>query len=104
MARDLELTNTRVLVNRFEDVSEDVTPLDYACSRALGEFAPFLQWAGSEVIATKTVILWIGGRDLEEVRKLEGWNWQEPIPVPQSLRRLLLVGTKRVPENVGVTT
>jgi 16S rRNA (guanine527-N7)-methyltransferase len=103
VSRDLELTDVRVLVNRFEEVAEDVAPLDYACSRALGEFAPFLQWAGSEVIAAETVILWIGGRDLEEVRKIEGWNWRDPIPVPQSLRRLLLVGTKNV-HDVGITT
>ncbi|MGA2419411.1 MAG: 16S rRNA (guanine(527)-N(7))-methyltransferase RsmG [Candidatus Acidiferrum sp.] len=104
VSRDLELTNLRVLVNRFEDVGEDVAPLDYACSRALGEFAPFLEWAGSPGIDAKTVILWIGGRDLEEVKKIVGWEWREPIAVPQSLRRLLLVGTKKVPSNVGVTT
>jgi hypothetical protein len=40
---------------------------------------------------------------LEEVSKVEGWNWREPIPVPQSLRRLVLVGTKKVPE-VGAST
>jgi 16S rRNA (guanine527-N7)-methyltransferase len=104
VSRDLELTDLRVLVNRFEDVAEDVAPLDYVCSRALGEFGPFLGWAGSEAIAAKTVILWIGGRDLEEVKRTAGWNWQEPIPVPQSLQRVLLVGTKIVPTDVGVTT
>jgi 16S rRNA (guanine527-N7)-methyltransferase len=104
VSRDLELTNLRVLVNRFEDVAEDVAPLDYACSRALGEFGPFLAWAGSPGVDAKMVILWIGGRDLDEVKKIEGWEWREPIAVPQSLRRLLLVGTKKVPSNVGVTT
>jgi 16S rRNA (guanine527-N7)-methyltransferase len=104
VSRDLELTDLRVLVNRFEDVAEDVAPLDYVCSRALGEFGPFLDWAGSEVIGAKTVILWIGGRDLEEIKKIAGWSWREPIPVPQSLRRMLLVGTKEVPTDVGVTT
>src|SRR5208282_3074026 len=61
VARDLELTDVRVLVSRFEDVAEDVAPLDYVCSRALGEFRPFLSWAGSPSIDAKTVILWIGG-------------------------------------------
>jgi hypothetical protein len=93
-----------VLVNRFEEVDEDVAPLDYACSRALGAFAPFLQWAGSEVVAARTVILWIGTRDLDEVQKIRGWSWRPPISVPQSLRRLLLVGTKNVPTDVGLTT
>jgi 16S rRNA (guanine527-N7)-methyltransferase len=94
VVRDLELTNTRVLVNRFEDLTEDVAPLDYACSRALGDFGAFLGWAGSAAVDAKEVILWIGARDLAEVQKLPGWTWKEPIPVPQSLRRLLLVGAK----------
>jgi 16S rRNA (guanine527-N7)-methyltransferase len=97
VARDLELTHTRVLVNRFEELGEDVAPLDYACSRALGEFSSFLAWAGSATVDAKAVILWIGARDLAEVQKLPGWTWRDPIPVPQSLRRLLLVGTKTVP-------
>jgi 16S rRNA (guanine527-N7)-methyltransferase len=103
VVRELELTDVRVLVNRYEDVSEDVAPLDYVCCRAVGEFGPFLEWAGSERIAAKEVILWIGARDLDKVQKISGWEWREPIPVPHSLRRLLLVGTKRVPK-VGAST
>jgi 16S rRNA (guanine527-N7)-methyltransferase len=96
VSRDLELSDMRVLVNRYEDVAEDVAPLDYACSRALGEFPSFLAWAGSDRIASKEVIVWVGARDLEEVRKIEGWDWREPIAVPQSLRRLILVGSRKV--------
>lgn len=103
VSRDLELTDVRVLVNRFEDLAEEVAPLDFACSRALGEFASFLDWAGSERIASKKVILWIGTRDLEEIQKIAGWDWRDPIAVPQSLRRLVLVGTKKVPI-VGAST
>jgi 16S rRNA (guanine527-N7)-methyltransferase len=103
VARDLELTDTRVLVNRYEELDEELTPLDWVCSRAVGDFAPFLQWAGSERIAAKQVILWIGARDLAEIQKIAGWEWREPIQVPQSLRRLLLVGTKQV-QKVGAST
>ena len=103
VVRDLDLADTRVLVSRFEELAEDIAPLDYACSRALGEFVPFLEWAGSAAIDAKEVILWIGARDLEGIQKLPGWSWREPIPVPQSLRRILLVGTKKISE-VGVTT
>lgn len=104
VARDLELTDIRVLVNRFEEVAEDVAPLDFACSRALGDFSAFLGWAGSDAVAAKTTVLWIGARDLDEVKKVAGWSWKDPIPVPQSLRRLLLVGTKNVLRDVGATT
>src|SRR5271169_3281943 len=42
--RDLELTDARVLVSRYEELSEEVAPLDFVCSRALGDFGPFLAW------------------------------------------------------------
>jgi 16S rRNA (guanine527-N7)-methyltransferase len=103
VVRDLELKNARVLINRYEELGEELAPLDYVCSRAVGEFGPFLDWAGSDRVSAGKVILWIGGRDLDEVRKANQWEWQEPIAVPQSLRRYLLVGSKKAAE-VGATT
>jgi 16S rRNA (guanine527-N7)-methyltransferase len=94
--RELGLTDAQVLVRRYEELGEEIAPLDFVCSRALGEFVPFLAWAQSEQIATKQVILWIGARDLPEIQKIHTWEWREPIPVPNSLRRLLLTGTKKV--------
>jgi 16S rRNA (guanine527-N7)-methyltransferase len=101
--RELGLADAQVLVRRYEELGEEVAPLDYVCSRALGEFAPFLEWAGSQQTGTKQVILWIGARDLLDIQKIRTWEWREPIPVPHSLRRLLLVGTKK-PPSVGPTT
>jgi 16S rRNA (guanine527-N7)-methyltransferase len=95
VVRDLELTNTRVLISRYEELSEELAPLDYVCSRALGEFGAFLDWAASERLSARRTLLWVGGRDLDEVRKSVHWQWEEPISVPQSLRRYLLVGTKQ---------
>ncbi len=93
--RELELANARVLINRYEELSEDLAPLDYVCSRAVGEFGPFLEWAASEGLSARRTVLWIGGRDLDAARKSPHWEWQEPISVPQSLRRYLLVGTRK---------
>ena len=92
VTRDIGLSNARVLVSRYEELGEELTPLDAVCSRAVGEFISFLTWAASERVAAGQVVLWIGGRDLDEVRRVPGWGWREPIPVPQSLRRFLLVG------------
>ncbi len=94
VVRELGLIDVQVLVSRYEELGEELAPLDFACSRALGEFGSFLTWAGAESIAAKQVILWIGARDLEEIQSIKGWDWREPIQVPHSLRRLLLVGTK----------
>jgi 16S rRNA (guanine527-N7)-methyltransferase len=93
--RELGLRGAQVLARRYEELGEEIAPLDYVCSRALGEYPDFLAWAGSQQIAAKQVILWIGGRDLEEIRKIQTWDWSEPIEVPHSLRRLLLVGTRK---------
>jgi len=93
--RELGLKDAQVLARRYEELGEEVAPLDYVCSRALGEFPAFLEWARSEQIAAKQVILWIGARDLPEIQKIGTWQWHDPIDVPHSLRRLLLVGTKK---------
>ncbi len=92
--RDLELEGARVIVSRYEDLGEELTPLDFVCSRAVGEFQAFLKWAASAQVDAKQALLWIGGRDLDEVRGHPVWEWREPIQIPQSLRRFLLVGTR----------
>src|SRR5258708_14751610 len=95
VVRELHLTNTRVLISRYEELGEEIAPLDYVCSRAVGEFQPFLEWAGSERVQALHVILWIGGRDLEVVRKLKSLGAGDPILIPKSLQRYLLVGKKQ---------
>jgi 16S rRNA (guanine527-N7)-methyltransferase len=93
--RELGLTDAQVLVRRYEELAEEIAPLDFVCARALGEFPKFLKWAHSQALGAKQVVLWIGSRDLAEIQKVSGWDWHEPISVPHSLRRLLLVGTKQ---------
>src|SRR6266576_3504215 len=57
--RELRLNGAQVLARRYEELGEEeVAPLDYVCSRALGEYPLFLDW--SQQIAAKQVILWIG--------------------------------------------
>jgi len=95
VVRELQLSNTRVLISRYEELGEELSPLDYVCSRAVGEFGPFLDWAALNRVDASQVVLWIGGRDLEEAQKSQQWEWREPILVPQSLQRYLLVGKKK---------
>jgi 16S rRNA (guanine527-N7)-methyltransferase len=94
VVRELGLRGTHVLINRYEELGEELAPLDFVCSRALGEFGEFLEWAASESVAASRAVLWIGGRDIEQVRKSDRWEWQEPVPMPQSLQRFLLVGKR----------
>jgi 16S rRNA (guanine527-N7)-methyltransferase len=91
--RELGLTGARVLISRYEELGEEIAPLDVVCSRALGDFGNFLGWAASHVHA-KQALLWLGGRDLDEVKAVPGWTWAEPTPVPKSLQRYLALGTR----------
>ena len=95
VVRELQLSNARVLISRYEELGEELAPLDFVCSRAVGEFGPFLEWAASNRVGAGQVILWIGGRDMEEARKSKQWEWKEPVLIPKSLQRFLLVGKKK---------
>jgi 16S rRNA G527 N7-methylase RsmG len=92
--RELGLADTRVLVSRYEELGEEIAPVDIVCSRALGEFDKFLSWARSERVSARQSILWVGGRDLEEIKQIAGWSWKEPVAIPHSLQRFLLMGER----------
>lgn len=96
--RELQLPDTTVLVSRYEELAEELVPLDYVVVRALGHFEEFLTWAGSPAVGAKQVVLWMGGRDLDPVRMVKGWQWQDPVAIPRSLQRFLLVGVRNQTE------
>jgi 16S rRNA (guanine527-N7)-methyltransferase len=92
--RELGMGGARIIVGRYEDLGEEVAPLDFVCSRALGEFEGLLRWAASDSVAAGQVILWAGGRDLDQIRSNTAWTWRIPIQIPHSLRRFLVVGDR----------
>ncbi len=94
VVRELGLTGARTIISRYEELGEEIAPLDVVCSRALGDFANFLGWAASTQVSAKQVLLWLGGRDLDEVRVAPGWTWSDPKRVPKSLQRYLVLGTR----------
>jgi 16S rRNA (guanine527-N7)-methyltransferase len=99
IVRALGITGTNVLVSRYEELGDEIAPIDFLLARALGEFGTFLKWAASETVAAKRVVLWVGAADVEQVRKSTGWVWQGPVSVPHSLRRVLLVGNRSLAEH-----
>ena len=94
VVRALRITGVNVLVSRYEELGEEIAPVDFLLARALGEFEVFLKWAASEKVDAKRMILWVGAADVEQVRKSPRWAFGPPVTVPHSLRRVLLIGTK----------
>jgi 16S rRNA (guanine527-N7)-methyltransferase len=97
VVRALRVTGVNVLVSRYEELGDEIAPIDFLLARALGEFEVFLKWAASEQVDAKRVILWVGASDVEQVLKSPGWVWESAVNVPQSLRRVLLIGNKVTP-------
>ena len=48
VVRALGITGANVLVSRYEELGEEIAPVDFLLARALGEFEVFLKWAASE--------------------------------------------------------
>jgi 16S rRNA (guanine527-N7)-methyltransferase len=94
VVRALRIAGANVMVSRYEELGEEIAPVDFLLARAFGEFAVFLKWAASEKVGAKRVILWVGAADAEQVRKSSGWIWEPAVTVPHSLRRVLMIGTK----------
>ncbi len=94
VVRTLGLTGVRVIVQRYEDLGEEIAPIDFVCTRALGEFDQLLSWAASPLIAAKSIVLWVGAAETLKLSRQPGWTWRQPLPVPDSLRRFLLVGDR----------
>jgi 16S rRNA (guanine527-N7)-methyltransferase len=95
VVRALGIKGANVMVSRYEELGEEIAPIDYLLARALGEFEAFLKWAASQRVDAKRVVLWLGAADVKEVQKNPLWAWEPAITVPQSLRRVLLVGNRR---------
>jgi len=94
VVRALGIKGASVLVSRYEELGDEIAPVDFLLARALGEFEVFLKWAASEAVDAKRVILWVGTGDVEQVRKSLRWAWAPAVTVLHSLRRVLLVGTR----------
>jgi 16S rRNA (guanine527-N7)-methyltransferase len=92
VVRELGLTDARVVVGRYEDLGEEIAPVDFLCTRAVGEYGSFLDWASETTLHTRHVVLWVGARNMDAIQRNRSWKWRTPIPIPQSLRRFLLIG------------
>jgi len=97
VVRALGIIGANVLVSRYEELGEEIAPIDFLLTRALGEFEVFLKWAASERVDAKQVILWVGAADVEQVLTSPGWAWEPAVSVPQSLRRVLFIGSRATP-------
>lgn len=93
IVRDLKLDHVTVARIRMEDFPSAAGGFDFVTARALGKHDELLDWASSNVSSRGEVVLWLGEDDCTTISRKSEWNWRDPIHIPGSKRRFLLVGS-----------
>ncbi len=94
IVRELNLKIVDVRRSRMEDVDLRDERIDFVTARALGIDDRFLNWSGSSLNSDGSVVLWLGDTAANEISRKIGWSWAEPIRIPQSDKRVILVGSR----------
>jgi 16S rRNA (guanine527-N7)-methyltransferase len=90
-ARSLQLDHCEIVPSRYEDFVP-LANFDFITCRAVGKYQDILKWAHDRLAVGGQLILWLGLDDASLLSKTAGWAWRDVLPIPNSNRRVLLVG------------
>jgi 16S rRNA (guanine527-N7)-methyltransferase len=92
-SRELNLKRVDIVRQRMEEVPVELGQFDYITARAVGRHENLLAWSRSRVRTTGKIVLWLGEVETRRISTDPSWNWREPIHLPASKRRFILVGS-----------
>lgn len=92
----LGLPGVEIVRERYEDFGAPSDSFDFVCSRAMGQYNRLLRWSKSILKRGGYVVLWLGFEDSNFLARTKGWNWELPVKIPESRRRVILSGRPRV--------
>jgi 16S rRNA (guanine527-N7)-methyltransferase len=98
IVRDLKLDHVTVARTRMQDFRSAAGGFDFVTARALGKHDELLNWASANVSSKGKVVLWLGEEDCATISRKAEWRWRDPIHIPGSKRRFLLVGVPNLDE------
>jgi 16S rRNA (guanine527-N7)-methyltransferase len=90
--RQIGITGAEVYRARFEDLPSKAAPFDFVTARALGAYPTLAKWSRAMLGHGGKLVLWLGERDSIDMSRDALFQWREPIPIPGSDRRKILVG------------
>jgi 16S rRNA (guanine527-N7)-methyltransferase len=92
VARRLALSDVDIIRCRMESF-KPIDPFNFIAARALGHYDELLQWASSTIAGHGKVVLLLGESDISKLQSNLLWKWVEPIRIPDSSARFVLMGT-----------
>ncbi|HLW97559.1 MAG TPA: 16S rRNA (guanine(527)-N(7))-methyltransferase RsmG [Candidatus Acidoferrales bacterium] len=92
VARTLHLESVKVLRTHYETLDPDFGNFDIVIARAIGNHKTLLKWASPRLSHSGRLILLLGLEDATKLTHLKDWHWSQPQPMPQSKKRVVLVG------------
>ena len=94
VVRATGLEEVRVEATRAEELARrpDRELGHWLTMRAVGHLDRLLPLLGRLLLPQGQVVLFLGTAVADQARKLGGFAWREPVPVPGSERRVILVG------------
>jgi len=90
--RQIGISGAEVYRGRFEDFPSKAAPFDFVAARALGAYPALAKWSRAMLAPGGKLVLWLGERDSIEMSRDALLQWHEPIPIPGSDRRTILIG------------
>src|SRR5258706_3246539 len=100
VVRALDLGNLVVMPIQFEDSRVAPDFAEVVTVRAVGGFPDILRWAKTALARRGHIILWLGGEDSTRVSSMPGWIWKPAVKIPESQRRVILIGRPRPEGNL----
>jgi len=92
VARRLGMSGVEILRCRFEKCLIEEHSLDIVTSRAVVSGLNLLKWAKDKLNDAGRLVLWTGRTSVESICSDRNWAWEEPLGIPLSRSRVLLVG------------
>jgi 16S rRNA (guanine527-N7)-methyltransferase len=91
--RSLKLPNAAILRSRIRDIDPKAVAFDFITARAVGGYQNLLQWCAQSLARSGRLVLWVGRENAEDLSRTSGWIWRQPIHIPESHSRFLLIGS-----------
>jgi len=92
VCRELDFIDVEIFRGTMADFGNARGQFDYVTARALGRHRDVLAFAMGLLRPGGKIVLWVGMQDVGEIRRDLSWSWRDPISIPLSEQRCLLVG------------